>query len=154
MVSATRASNPVRTKAIAAALAAAVLLSTPTAGRLFSATPISPASISATGQKLGELGLRSMTPLPQLGGVGLPSGSDGVIRDGQKRINVGPLLNWIWSNARYLWNSIVNAVRWGWSSFVGWWNGLNGWVRGVFSWFAGGTLWDIYISLRHHFFGW
>jgi hypothetical protein len=154
MVSATRASNAVRTKAIAASLAAAVLLSTPPAGRLFSVQAISQASISATGQKLGELGLRSMTTLPQLGGPGLPSGSDGVIKDGQKRINVGPLLNWIWSNARYLWNSIVNAVRSGWSSFVGWWNGLNGWMRGVFSWFGGGTLWDIYLSLRHYFFGW
>lgn len=154
MVSATRAFSPIRNKAIAAALAAAILLSTPTAGRLFSAQSISQASISATGQKLGELGLRSMPPIPQLGGLDLPSGGDGVVKDGQKRINVRPLLNWIWSNARYLWDSIVNAVRWGWSSFVGWWNGLHGWVRGVLSWFAGGTVWDIYISLREYFFGW
>lgn len=104
-------------------------------------------------KKLGEIAFRSVEPLPQLK-LTVPSGADGVVPDGQKRINVRPLLGWIWSNARHLWNSIVNAVRWGWSSFVGWWNGLNGWVRGVLSWFAGGTLWDIYVSLRHYFFGW
>ncbi|MEA5456074.1 hypothetical protein SPF06_15165 [Sinomonas sp. JGH33] len=49
---------------------------------------------------------------------------------------------------------MVESVRWGWFTFSGFWWSLPDWIRGVASWFAGGTLWDIYVSLREYFFGW
>lgn len=74
--------------------------------------------------------------------------------DAQKRLNIGPVLNWIRSAVPWIWNAMVNAVKWGWSAFLNWWNGLAGWIRSTISWFIGGSLWDFYLELRRYFFGW
>lgn len=69
----------------------------------------------------------------------------------QKRFNVGPILNWLRNNARWLWNGFVNAVYWGWSSFLNMWNGR---VRAGITWYIGSCLWDFYKDARWYFWGW
>jgi hypothetical protein len=73
---------------------------------------------------------------------------------GQKRFNVRPILDWIWNNARWPWNQLVNAVRWGWNAFIGFWNSIPGWVRTDIHWYIGSQLWDFFVDLRKYFFGW
>ncbi|MFK0003161.1 hypothetical protein ACIQTZ_13890 [Paenarthrobacter sp. NPDC090520] len=74
--------------------------------------------------------------------------------DAQKRINIKPILDWIRWAAPYVWNAMVDAVKWGWGAFVGWWNGLAGWIRSTINWFIGGAVWEFYVELRRYFFGW
>jgi hypothetical protein len=74
--------------------------------------------------------------------------------DAQKRINIRPVLDWIRWAAPWVWNAMVNAVKWGWGAFLNWWNGLAGWIRNTINWFIGGALWDFFIELRRYFFGW
>jgi hypothetical protein len=72
----------------------------------------------------------------------------------QKRIPIGPIINWIVRNAGWIWNAMVTAVRNGWNAFVRWWNGLAGWIRGAINFLVSGAVWDLFTALRQYFFGW
>lgn len=148
-----------RMRAVAVALAGGVLLSTPAAAQPFGSTILAPFSTSSHSRASPGAILPAPTERP--GGTTssqgqAPSGSFQGVRDdtAQKRVNIRPFLTWLWSNARHLWNGLVDAVRWGWFTFSGYWWNLPGWVRSVAVWFTGGTIWDIYVSLRGYFFGW
>jgi hypothetical protein len=148
-----------RMRGVALGLAGAILPSTPAAVQplgsqitaRFTTSFHSPASRGAIlPAPVEPLGATTSRP-PPAQSRSFPGDLGG---NAQKRINIRPFLSWIWLNARHLWNGLVDAVRWGWFTFSGYWWNLPGWVRGAAIWFTGGTVWDIYVSLRGYFFGW
>lgn len=145
-------------RGVAVALAGAILASAPAAVRVASG----PATISASAVSVSAVGPGALSQsvsavtlpsAPALPSAAIPDAVKGAA-DAQKRLNIGPVLNWIRSAAPWVWNAMVNAVRWGWSAFINWWNGLASWIRNTISWFIGGSLWDFYLELRRYFFGW
>lgn len=134
----------------ATALAAVILLSSPAAVRSIGGTSaVSPSPVvsvvASTAISAVAGAATAVAPLPA---VPVPA------PEVQKRFNVGPILNWLWTHARWLWNGFVNAVYWGWSSFLNMWNSWYSWVRAGITWYIGSYLWDFYKDVRHYFFGW
>lgn len=142
-------------RGVAVALAGAILASAPAAVRAASgpgAVTASPASVSVA----APLQVQGPAAVSVPSSAAAPVAQDAAkgAADAQKRLSIGPVLNWIRSAVPWIWNAMVNAVKWGWSAFLNWWNGLAGWIRNTISWFIGGSLWDFYLELRRYFFGW
>jgi len=132
-------------------LAGAIFLSAPAAVRSAGSSSVGSTSqvvsvVAVTAAKAVTLTSAATTVAP------LPAPAPA--QEVQKRFNIGPLMNWIWNSARWLWGQMANAVARGWSAFIGWWNGIPGWVRGTISFFVQGGLWDLFIEARRYFFGW
>lgn len=72
----------------------------------------------------------------------------------QKRIPIGPVIDWIKRNASWIIDALKKALANGWNAFKAWWDGLPSWIRWAIDFLASGTLWDLFIALRHYFLGW
>lgn len=131
---------------VATITAAAVLVPTSATA----ATQTTSHSLVAVGPVSSAVGHAGV---PAVGLSSAPAASQS-FRDVQTRIPVGPIINWIKNNAGYIWNAMVTAVRNGWNAFLRWWNGLASWIRNAINFFVSGALWDLFIALRQHFFGW
>ena len=142
-------------KGVAAALAGAILLSAPGAVRSVSGSTATSAS-STVGISTTAVAAQnsSQRVLSAVSAVSPNATLNGAAADAQKRINIRPVLDWIRWAAPYVWNAMVNAVKWGWNAFINWWNGLAAWIRNTINWFIGGALWDFFLELRRYFFGW
>ncbi len=70
----------------------------------------------------------------------------------QKRIPIGPIIDWIKKNAPKIIDALKKALKKGWDAFKAWWNGLASWIRWAIDFLASGTLWDLFRALYDYFF--
>ena len=88
----------------------------------------------------------------------VPSGHAGVGANAatnspaQKRIPIGPIIDWIKKNAPQILDALKKALKKGWDAFKAWWNGLASWIRWAIDFLASGTLWDLFRALYDYFF--
>lgn len=132
-------------------LAGAIFLSAPASVRSMGSSSVGagPQSVSAVAASPSSV-LQHAGPAA---GTGVPVTAGVLESEVQKRLNIRPLMDWIWNNARWLWNQLANAAAWGWNAFINWWNGLAGWIRTTINFFISGALWDAFVEIRRYF-GW
>lgn len=91
-------------------------------------------------------------------GAGIPAGHVGnganaaTNSPAQKRIPIGPIIDWIKKNAPQIIDALKKALKKGWDAFKAWWNGLASWIRWAIDFLASGTLWDLFRALYDYFF--
>lgn len=139
------AASSLKRKALTLALGGALVLAPVAGGASAAAQPTVAVSTSVASGSV-QLTASSASALSS------PALDTALAQSAQKRINIGPAIDWIKRNAPSIWNGMKSAVSKGWNAFKSWWSNLPSWIRWGIDFVASGGLWDLFDALWHYFF--